>query len=156
MRRWKRRGAMAKGRRYHALALGRQPIVISARMARSFDMAGVNLRRWNSGRAPLIVEHRMFDLDAIVGRIAAGSAQVTERGLECDVELLPDGDLPAGLLARLDFGLTSISVGLHVVRMERIEEDDLGMMYLAREWEPEELSLVPVGADRNARLEGVS
>ena len=140
------------GRRYHVLALTRKPIPLTSRLARQFDMGGVDLRRYNSGRAPVLLIHDQFDWEEVVGHIVAGSAKVTDRGLEIDVELLDADELPKGLQARLDAGIRSVSVGTKVLDMDR-HELDMGILYVATEWEPEEISLVPVGADRDARLE---
>ena len=140
------------GRRYHVLAVTWRPIPIFRDYARQFDRGGADLRRLNSGRAPVCLIHDVYEWSATVGHVVADSAQATDKGLELDVELLPDDEMPAGLLARLDVGVHNVSINARIHDHELLDTE-MGMLAIARQWEPEEISLVPVGACRDARLE---
>ena len=111
----------------------------------SLDPTHVDLSRLNDG-APLLNSHAANDLGSVIGVVerawlngAEGRAMVrfSERA---DVAPIV-ADVKAGILR-------NISVG-YAVRKYQIEEGDVPV-YRAIDWEPMEISLVPVQADAGA------
>jgi hypothetical protein len=117
----------------------------------SLDPTHVDLARLNSG-APLLNSHRANDTADVIGVVekawidgAEGRAQVrfSERA---DVAPIV-ADVKAGILR-------NISVG-YAVRKYQIEEGDVPV-YRAIDWEPMEISLVPIPADAGAGTRSAS
>lgn len=114
----------------------------------SLDPAHVDLGRLNNG-APLLNTHGAYSLRDVIGVVeeavtdgAEGSAWVRFSERE-EVEPI-FRDVKAGILQ-------NISVGYRVYRYEEVQERDDKMKVLrAVDWEPLELSVVPIGADDGA------
>ncbi|MGI9158206.1 MAG: HK97 family phage prohead protease, partial [Saprospiraceae bacterium] len=120
----------------------------------SFDRSAVNLERLNNG-APLLDNHNRYgsiaDIVGVVERAwtdgKKGYAKVrfskSEKGTRA-MEEVKDGIL------------RNISVGYRVNKYERKAGTNPGEMGSIRavDWEPYEISLVPVPADRNAMVRG--
>lgn len=104
----------------------------------------------NSGKAPFLAVHRQGDLDCVIGVVEKAWLTATDgRALirfseREDVEKIWL-DVKGGILR-------GISVGYLVHRFERMPmaEGEEVPTYLAVDWEPKEISLVPVGADAGA------
>jgi hypothetical protein len=118
----------------------------------SLDKNHVNLDRLNSG-APLLANHDNYDLSNVIGVVERawllgneGRAQV--RFSERD-EVKPIlNDVKTGILR-------NISIGYHINKMQKMDEkqDDL-TVYRAIDWEPMEISIVPIPADAGAQVRG--
>jgi hypothetical protein len=117
----------------------------------SLDPRHVDLSRLNSG-APLLNTHGAFDLAGIIGVVERawiersndsyeGRATVRFSARE-DVEPLWQ-DVRAGIIR-------NVSVGYTVRAYEVIEQDGQVPVWRAIDWQPVELSAVPVGADGGA------
>lgn len=116
----------------------------------------VRLERLNAG-APFLAVHRAHDLDSVLGAVVPGSARLENgRGvarlrLSARAAVRPIvEDIRAGILR-------SVSVGYSVTRFERIaarDREDGGPvpLLIAREWQPQEISLVPIPADVEAQI----
>lgn len=107
----------------------------------------VDLARMNNG-APLLDTHNMWRLQGVVGVverawIAAGEARAIVRFSERDDVGPIFRDVAGGIIR-------NVSVGYRVQRFEIEERDGQRPLYRAVEWEPMEISLVPVGADAGA------
>ena len=114
----------------------------------SMDPSAIRMDRLNSG-APLLNSHSAYDLRDIVGVVERawldgneGRAVVRFSSRE-DVEPI-FRDVRDGIIR-------SISVGYRVWKYERIEEGSTPVMR-AVDWEPHELSLVPIPADARAQV----
>lgn len=111
----------------------------------SLEDGAVDLTRLNNG-APLLDTHATRELSDVIGVverawIADGEARATVR-FSARAEVAPIlADVKAGILR-------NVSVG-YQVRKYQIEEGDVPV-YRAVDWEPMELSLVPIGADAGA------
>lgn len=114
----------------------------------SMEPSAIRMDRLNSG-APLLNSHSAYDLRDIVGVVerawlvgSEGRAVVRFSSRE-DVEPI-FRDVRDGIIR-------SISVGYRVWKYERIEEGTTPVMR-AVDWEPHELSLVPIPADARAQV----
>lgn len=115
----------------------------------SLDPKHIRLDRLNNG-APLLNSHSSYDLRDVIGvvekaEIAKGEAVATVRfSKREDVEPI-FRDVEDGIVQ-------NVSVGYRVHRFEQIESGDDGAVPVLRaiDWEPHELSFVPMGADDGA------
>ena len=119
----------------------------------SLDPKHVRLGRLNGG-APLLNSHRARDLDDVIGVVEDGSAVVDGSRGVARVRFPDEGDDPIAdkifkKVARKV--IRNVSVGYKVHRFEKVEGGD-GKIPVMRavDWEPHEVSLVPIGADAGA------
>ncbi|MBT3808598.1 MAG: peptidase U37, partial [Rhodospirillaceae bacterium] len=115
----------------------------------SLDKAHVDLSRLNGG-APLLNSHGAFDLDKVIGVVekawiekGSGEGRAQVRFSERESVTAIWNDVEAGILR-------NISVGYQVRSYEITEEDGKPPLWRAVDWQPMELSAVPVGADPHA------
>jgi len=114
----------------------------------SLDKDHVDLSRLNGG-APLLNSHGAFDLDKVIGVVEkawiddTGEGRAQVRFSERDGVTAIWNDVETGILR-------NISVGYQVRSYEITEEDGKPPLWHAVDWQPMELSAVPVGADPNA------
>jgi len=113
----------------------------------SMDPAHVRLGRLNAG-APLLNSHRDFTVDDVLGVVekawlegGRGVAQV-RFSKRADVDPIWQ-DVQDGILRNASMG-----VAIHATREE--VDNNGGRVVIATDWEPEEVSLVPIGADPGA------
>lgn len=123
----------------------------------SLDPAHVRMERLLNG-APLLNSHRADDLADVVGVVESASLQ-GDKGL-ATVRFAKDDPAAEAVFRKVRDGIVrNVSVGYRVHKLERIEaEDGKPPVYLATDWEPYEISMVPMGADAGAgvRSEGVA
>ena len=116
------------------------------------DPGEVRLDRLNSG-APLLNSHRSGNLDDQLGAVVPGSARVDGSKGYAKVQLLnhPSNDRTiAGVRAGI---FTNFSVGFQVFRFrDTSSADDSVKQLRAVDWEPFELTLIPVPADFDAGI----
>lgn len=110
----------------------------------------VRLERLNNG-APLLNAHGQYDLDDVIGVIERAWLEGTEgRAL---VRFSRREEADRYFKDAADGILCNISVGYAVHRYEVIETDDDKLpTYRAVDWEPMEISLVPIGFDDGAKV----
>jgi len=116
----------------------------------SLDPAHVRMGRLQSGSANLLNTHSSYDLSDVLG-------VVTEASLDGDqgsasVRFSQRDDVQPYFQDVVDGIIRNVSVGYRIYKMERIApavDGDL-WIYRAVDWEPYELSLVPVPADPGA------
>lgn len=113
----------------------------------SLDAGHCDLARLNGG-APLLNTHGQWDLSGVIGVVerawidkGEGRALVRFSARE-DVDPF-FRDVTAGIIR-------NVSVGYVVRKFEITEEEGKVPVYRAVDWEPTELSMVPVGADASA------
>lgn len=118
----------------------------------SLDPAHVRMARLNSG-APLLNTHSAWDLSSVLGvveRAAIDGKQGTATVRFPAPELDEDADK---VFRKVQAGIIrNVSVGYRVHKWERTppaKEGDVAI-YRAVDWEPLEISLVPIGADAGA------
>jgi phage head maturation protease len=115
------------------------------------EPGAVRLERLNAG-APFLNTHNAFDLDAIIGVVIEGSARIADgKGMatirfseRANVEPIWR-DVIAGIIR-------NISVGYRVHRYEVEKRDGQPELWRAVDWEPLEISAVPVAADPGAHI----
>jgi phage major head subunit gpT-like protein len=118
----------------------------------SMDPANVRLGRLNDG-APLLNSHRDFTVDDVLGVVekawlegGRGVAQV-RFSKRTDVDPIWQ-DVQDGILKNASMG-----VAIHKL-VDITKDGDQVKQMLATDWEPEEVSLVPIGADPGAGFKG--
>ena len=112
--------------------------------------AAVRLDRLNNG-APFLNAHNSYDLDDVIGVVEKAWIDGSEgRAL---VRFSKRDDVEQIFKDVQDGILRNISVGYAVHRYEVTESDDDKLpTYLAVDWEPLELSLVPIGFDDGGKF----
>ncbi len=119
----------------------------------SVDPNAVRLERLNAG-APFLNTHRAGSLESVLGVVETGSARI-ENGLgtatirfseRADVEPV-FRDIAAGIIR-------NVSVGYRVHRYDIEKRDGAPELWRAVDWEPLEISAVPIGADPGAQVRG--
>jgi hypothetical protein len=122
----------------------------------SMDPAHVRLERLNGG-APFLDNHSRWDLDDVIGVVVKawienGEGRAIVRFDEGDEE--EPGKLPRSekIFRKVKRGtLRNISIGYRVLKLQKVSsEEEKVATKRAIEWEPFEISLVPVGADSKA------
>lgn len=113
----------------------------------SLDPQHVRMGRLQSGRAPLLNTHGRYDLSDVMGVIRAASLNGHE-GL-ATAEFSKRDDVEPYYQDVLDKIIGNVSVGYTVHEYDRIppSRDGQPWIYRAIDWEPSEISLVPIGAD---------
>lgn len=111
----------------------------------------MRLERLNAG-APFLNTHRAGSLESVLGVVEAGSARI-ENGLgtatirfseRAEVEPV-FRDIAAGIIR-------NVSVGYRVHRYDIEKRDGAPELWRAVDWEPLEISAVPIGADSGAQV----
>jgi hypothetical protein len=116
----------------------------------SLDPSNVRLERLNNG-APFLNAHNGYDLAAVIGvvesaRISGGQGVAVVRFAKAEDD--PEADK---IFRKVQDGiLQNISVGYKVYRYEITEKVGEIPVYRATDWEPFELSIVPMGFDDGA------
>lgn len=118
----------------------------------SLEPGHVRLDRLNSG-APLLDAHDDRRLAAVIGSVVPGSARI-ENGVGVARVKLSSADADAGVIGKIRDGIIrSISVGyaIHSFRTEA-GQNGTDETRVITDWEPLELSAVPVPADAGAHF----
>lgn len=117
----------------------------------SMEPGAVRLERLNAGAAVLDT-HDSSQLSAVIGSIVPGSARI-EGGLGiARVSLAQTEDVKDTVAKILAGHIRNISVGYIVHQYTRIEKDGERTTVRADDWEPTEISFVPVPADAGAQV----
>jgi HK97 family phage prohead protease len=117
----------------------------------SLDPAHVRMGRMQSGRSPYLDCHNSYSTEAVVGRVTGGRLDPNKAGY-ANVKMVVDDERADKLWNKIRQGaLPNVSVGYRVYRYEQVEGgDDTTPVYRAVDWEPHEISVVPIGADADA------
>lgn len=120
----------------------------------AMDSASVKLDRLNAG-ASVLNSHQSYDLLSVIGAVVPGSAVVDGKEGRATVQLSERDDV-AGIVKDIASGvIRQISVGYNVNEYELIDKvqdgDNLIPVYRAVDWEPAEISFVPVPFDAGAQ-----
>lgn len=117
----------------------------------SMEPGAVRLDRLNSGAAVLDT-HDSGSLSAVIGSIVPGSVRI-ENGQGIGRVALADTDDVKDTMAKIRAGhIRNISVGYIVHQYTRIEREGERTVMRADDWEPTEVSFVPVPADAGAQV----
>ena len=111
----------------------------------------VRLGRLNSG-APVLDTHNDSALENIKGVVVAGSARI-EGGLGYASFKVDGGPENESIVRKIRDGIIkNVSVGYRVHKREVIRNEGAVPLYRIIDWEPYEISLVPIGADAGAGI----
>jgi hypothetical protein len=111
------------------------------------------LDQLNAG-APVLAVHRSDSLDAVLGSVVPGSARIENGVATADIRFSRRPDVEPIWRDVQDGHLRACSVAYKVERIERIPATRPGHPETWRviDWTPVEISLVPIGADPQARI----
>ncbi len=114
--------------------------------------AAVKLDRLNAG-APFLDTHDAYDLSRVLGSVVPGSARI-EKGKGYARVQLSDAPDVASPVAKIKEGtVRNVSVGYRVLRVEKTEAAKGAVpIHRVLEWEPLEISAVPIPADPGAQV----
>lgn len=120
----------------------------------SLDPKHVRMERLASGRAPLLDTHNGFELRAVLGVIE--SARLDKRQGVATVRFAKgDEDADRAWNKVQQKILRNVSVGYRVYKYEQVEGGEETIpVYRAVDWEPYEVSVVPMGADEGSKVRG--
>jgi len=118
----------------------------------SLDPKHVRLDRLNSG-APLLNAHSAYELSNVIGVVEEGSVVLGKSDARATVRFSKRDDVEPYYRDVLDKIIRNVSVGYRVHRFEQQEKPKDGLpVRLAVDWEPYEISMVPMGADAGAHV----
>ncbi len=115
----------------------------------------VRLERLNSG-APILNAHAAYSLENVVGVVEEGSASVSGGKGKARVRFSQRADVEPFWQDVRGRIIRNVSVGYRVHRFEEVpgKKEGDAPIRTATDWEPFEISLVPMGADPGARVRG--
>lgn len=115
------------------------------------DPKNARLGRLNNG-APLLDSHQSWELKNIIGSVVPGTGRMENGQGLATVKFSKRPDADAVFQDVLDKIVNNISMGVDFHAFEITEGGGIGgtELRIATDWEPFELSAVPIGADDNA------
>lgn len=114
----------------------------------SLDRGAVRLERLNAG-GPFLADHKA-SVGSVLGSVVPGSVAI-EKGRAVAAIRLTQRQDAAGIVSDIRAGhIKAVSVGYRVHKYEITESDSGPDLYRAVDWEPLEISAVPLGADPGA------
>lgn len=115
----------------------------------SLDPKHVRMGRLQSGAAPLLNAHSSYDISDVIGVVE--DATLTKSGGEATVRFDSGVDGEEAFRKVREGILRNISVGYATYKMLKVEDGEETIpVYRAVDWEPHEISIVPIGADAGA------
>ena len=117
----------------------------------SFDMAGANLTALNGG-APVLDGHSTYSTKDVLGRVE--SAEKRGAGYVATLKF-SDAESVSDTWDKIEDGtLNAVSMGVKIGKLVLAEDDKKANRkhYMATDWTPFEISVVPIGADPGARF----
>jgi len=116
----------------------------------SLDPQHVRMQRLTSGTAPLLDSHSAYSIAHVIGVVESAGLE-GKRGTS-SVRFSKRADVEPFYQDVLDKIIRNVSLGYRVYRFEELSGRKDGLpIRLAVEWEPYEISMVPMGADAGAR-----
>lgn len=119
--------------------------------------SSVRMQRLQSGTAPVLNNHCSDDLEDVIGVVE--SAQLDPGGRSGSALIrFDDGECGAEIERKVANGIiNNVSVGYRVYKMVQVEGGDGSTpVFRAVDWEPYEISPVPMGADPGAVMRSAS
>ncbi|MCX7271647.1 MAG: hypothetical protein NTV19_00205, partial [Burkholderiales bacterium] len=114
----------------------------------------VRMQGLRDGGAPVLNTHRSGDARDVVGRVISARLEAG-RGI-ATLQFSSAADVEPLWQRIADGTLRSVSVGYRVHRYEPIPDPVAGTVHRAVDWEPYEISVVPLPADPAAAVRGAS
>lgn len=122
----------------------------------SLEAGAVRLGRLNNG-APFLDSHSSWGVSSVIGVIEPGTAKVTSKRATATVRFSKRADVEPIWQDVRDGILRNVSVGYRVHKYEKDEGSDGGPVRMhAADWEPFEISAVPIGADDGSKIRSAS
>ena len=116
------------------------------------DPENVRLGRLNAG-ASFLDTHNSWELDAVIGSVVPGTARMQDGGGDCTIQLSKSARAADTVTDIRDGVIRNISVGYVIHAFTRTEPTDGSpALMIATDWEPVEISAVPVPADPGAQV----
>ncbi len=111
----------------------------------------VRLDRLNAG-APMLNTHAQWDLSSVIGSVMPGTARIeTGKGLARVQLSRAPGD--ADIVQKIRDGIVrNISVGYIRHKIEKVEKNGETPLWRVVDWEPHEISAVPIPADAGSQF----
>lgn len=109
----------------------------------------IRLDRLQSGRAPVLNAHSRWSLDDVIGVVEKDSVRI-EGGKSYAKVRLSARDEVAGIVRDIRDGIIANVSNGYITHAYREEMKDDKLYRIATDWEPNEISFVPVGADPEA------
>ena len=118
----------------------------------SLDPKHVRMDRLNSGSAPLLNAHNSDDLSSVIGVVERASLGKTNGTAKVRFAKAEDDPVADQIFRKVkDKIIKNVSVGYRVHKMVKVEDAEGKIpVYRAVDWEPHEISPVPIGADPGA------
>lgn len=110
------------------------------------DAGAVRLERLNAG-APFLDSHNGWSLSSVLGTVVPGSARVEGGRGYATIQLTAAQDVAGEVQRILEGTVRNVSVGYCVHRYEITKQDGQREHWRAVDWEPMEISAVPIPAD---------
>lgn len=117
----------------------------------SLDPKHVRMERLNNG-APLLNVHDRYSLESVLGVVESAHLE-KKRGVATVRFPKAEDDPDADAIFRkvVDGIIRNVSVGYQIHKLEKVSEEKGKVpVYRAVDWEPQEISIVPIGADAGA------
>lgn len=121
----------------------------------STDPKHVRMGRLENG-APLLNSHRGWDLSGVIGVVVSASIKKGEGRAVVRFARGEDDPAADAIFRKVRDGIIrNVSVGYRILRMEKVQDGDEEIpVFRATDWEPFEISMVPMGADAGAGVRG--
>lgn len=111
----------------------------------------IRLDRLTSGKAPVLNSHQQYELEHVIGVIE--SARLEGGQLIATLRFSSREDVAPYMQDIADGILCNVSIGYQVYRYELVSTGETEIpVYRATDWEPYEISVVPVPADAGAGM----
>lgn len=119
----------------------------------SVEPKAVRLERLNNG-APVLDTHSSYDLASVLGTVVPGSAKVDGKRGTATLRFAKNDAAVDAVWNKITQGiLPNVSVGYRTFSIEETKATEKNIaIRTATDWEPYEISIVPMGADKGAQL----
>lgn len=118
----------------------------------SMEPSAIRMDRLNSGACPVLDSHQAYALENILGRCLPGTGVIADGEGRTTAQFSTRESI-APLVADIKSGIiNNVSVGYRTHKLELVETGTDGSypIYRATDWEPYEVSMVPIPADAAA------
>lgn len=120
----------------------------------SMDPKHVRMDRLQSGAAPLLNAHASYSHTDVIGVVESA---VLKKGEGSAIVRFAKDEISEAIFQKIVDGIMkNVSVGYRIFKMEKVSDGEGQVpVYRAVDWQPYEISIVPVGADAGATVRTV-